>query len=75
MVTDANDPADKVGTEIAVGFPDYGRFKIGRKTGVLTFKSPPDYENPSDKAADEDGIGEAAGSDPEIFPAGVEGAS
>ena len=71
LVTDADDPADKVGTVIAVGFPDYGRFKIGRKTGVLTFKSPPDYENPRDKAADENGRGETAVEEgPAIFPAG-----
>ena len=40
LVTDENDPA------YSTGFPDYGRFKIDRKSGVLSFRSPPNYENP-----------------------------
>ena len=40
LVTDVNDPAG------LTGFASYDRFMIDRKTGVLSFRSPPDYENP-----------------------------
>ena len=46
LVRDENDPA------YTTGFDDHGDFNIDRKTGVLTFKSSPDYENPMD--SDED---------------------
>ena len=45
LVTNANDPAVASQTELD-GFGDYSRFKIDRKTGDLSFRSPPDYENP-----------------------------
>ena len=48
LVTDANDPAGDPTTD----FPDYGDFDVDRKTGVLTFKSPPDYESPMDSDTD-----------------------
>ena len=52
LVTDAADPAGGVDD-----FPDYRHFKIDRLSGVLTFKSPPDYENPrSDAAATADSL-------------------
>ena len=52
MVTDAADPAADLGN-----FPDYRHFKIDRMSGVLTFKSPPDYENPRSLAgADADSL-------------------
>ena len=47
LVTDPNDPAGDPST----AFRDYGRFRIDRDTAVLTFKSPPDYENPGVAAA------------------------
>ena len=36
---------------IWIAFPDYGRFRIDRDSAELTFKSPPDYENPRSAAA------------------------
>ena len=48
LVTDANDPAGDPGTD----FPDYRHFKIDRMSGVLTFMTPPDYENPESDVAD-----------------------
>ena len=48
LVTDVNDPAGAPGTD----FPDYRHFNIDRMSGVLTFKTPPDYENPRSMAAD-----------------------
>ena len=41
LVADANDPAADL-----TNFPDYRLFEIDRLSGVLSFKSPPDYENP-----------------------------
>ncbi len=45
LVTDAGDPAGDPATT------DYRLFKIDRTSGVLTFKSQPDYENPMGAAA------------------------
>ena len=45
LVTDENDPAGSAADLTA--FPDYGRFRIDRESAVLTFKSPPNYENPA----------------------------
>ncbi len=44
LVVDENDPAGSAADLTA--FPDYGHFSIDRDSAVLTFKSPPDYENP-----------------------------
>ena len=44
LVTDVADPAVADPAELG-NFPDYGDFRIDRKTGDLFFKSPPDYEN------------------------------
>ena len=33
-----------------VAYPDHGAFEIDRRTGVLTFKSPPNFESPTDAA-------------------------
>ena len=46
LVTDADDPAADL-----TGFPDYRLFQIDRMSGVLTFKTPPNYENPRSAAA------------------------
>ena len=46
LVTDGTDPAADLDD-----FPDYRHFKIDRMSGVLTFKSPPDYENPRSSVA------------------------
>ena len=46
LVTDDNDPAGGPSTT------DHRLFQIDRSSGVLTFKSPPDYENPMGAAAD-----------------------
>ena len=46
LVTDAADPAADLS-----GFPDYRLFQIDRMSGVMTFKSPPDYENPRSDVA------------------------
>ena len=46
LVTDMDDPAADL-----ADFPDYRHFNIDRMTGVLTFKTPPDYENPMSAAA------------------------
>ena len=45
LVTDTDDPA------YDDDFLDYRHFKIDRMSGVMTFKSPPDYENPRSAAA------------------------
>ena len=46
LVTDTDDPA------YDDDFLDYRHFKIDRMSGVMTFKTPPDYENPMSAAAD-----------------------
>ena len=46
LVTDENDPAGS-----PADFSDYGHFRIDRDSAKLTFKSPPDYENPGSAAA------------------------
>ena len=48
LVTDVDDPAG----DPAPDFPDHSHFNIDRMTGVLTFKSPPDYEDPKDSNED-----------------------
>ena len=45
LVTDTDDPA------YDDDFLDYRHFKIDRMSGVLTFKTPPDYEDPRSSAA------------------------
>ncbi len=45
LVTDTNDPAGAPDTV------DHRLFEIDRMSGVLTFKSPPDYEDPKSAAA------------------------
>ena len=45
LVTDTDDPA------YDDDFLDYRHFKIDRMSGVMTFKTPPDYENPMSAAA------------------------
>ena len=49
LVSDANDPAGSAADLEA--FPDHGRFRIDRDSAALTFKSPPNYENPTSAAA------------------------
>ena len=53
LVTDAGDAGDAAVPKdpaYTAGYADYGVFKIDRGTGELSFRSPPDYENPRSTA-------------------------
>ena len=47
LVTDANDPAGAPPNTV-----DHRLFEIHRMTGVMTFKTPPDYEDPKSSVAE-----------------------